>query len=284
MKPILKWAGGKARLATQIDFAFVEGCAGRYIEPFVGSAAVFLYRWEHRRVGRAVLADVNAKLVEFHRAIRDDADGVLGALAEMPCADFRNHYTAVRDAYNQGPFVGVEHAARFLWLNRAGFNVRYRENSSGKFNVPVGSYAKLSLPTAEHVRAVSRALADVEFVVAPFERAIAMADAGDQVYCDPPYVPLSPTSNFTGYSSEPFGLREQRLLAQCAEQAARAGARVVLSNHDVPIVRDELYPVSAGYRYVSSPMVTRSVSKDAASRGQVPEVIAAIGPLHALAA
>ncbi len=281
MKPILKWAGGKARLATQIDFAFGDGCVGRYYEPFMGSAAVFLYRRAHRRVGPAVLADVNAKLVEVHRAVRDDVDGILDALARMPVTDWKERYHEMRDAYNEGPFEGVEHAARFVWLNRACYNGLYRENRAGKFNVPVGSYARLSVPSAEHFRGVSELMRGVELVSAGFEEVMGLAGAGDQIYCDPPYVPLSATANFTGYSSEPFALREQRALARAAEGAADAGARVVISNHDLPLVRDELYPVGQGYRYISAPMVSRAISQQGGTRSAVAEVIAAIGPnLH----
>ena len=111
-----------------------------------------------------------------------------------------------------------------------------------------------------------------------------MAEAGgdDHVYCDPPYVPLTETANFTGYCSLPFGIREQRRLALVARKAAFKGARVVLSNHDLPVVRNELYPSSSGFQHVARPRVARAISRGA--RGRVAEVIAAIGPIDANAA
>ena len=84
MKPILKWAGGKSRLAPQIAEAFAEPCGGTYYEPFVGSAAVYLHLAERGLVRRAVLSDANDKLCEVHRAVRDDVEGVLDALAAAP--------------------------------------------------------------------------------------------------------------------------------------------------------------------------------------------------------
>jgi DNA adenine methylase len=281
MKPILKWAGGKARLAPQIAEAFGDGCEGTYFEPFVGSAAVYLHLRATGRVTRAVLSDANDKLVAVHRAVRDDVEGVLDALRAMPSDDWRDRYYDVREEYNTGPFEGALHAARFVWLNRAGYNGLYRENRKGEFNVPCGSYATLKMPEPEHFRAVSALLRDAELRSAPFAEVLNEADEGDHVYCDPPYVPLSATACFTGYCSLPFDLEEQKQLAYAAKKAAFKGAVVVLSNHDLPVVRNELYSPKAGFRHVSRPRVARAISRGA--RGSVSEVIAAIGPLRVTA-
>ena len=173
---------------------------------------------------------------------------------------------------------GPEHAARFIWLNRACFNGLYRENRKGEYNVPRGSYTRLSIPSAEHFRAVSRLLQDVELISGTFETVMAMCESQDQVYCDPPYVPLSETACFTGYCTEPFGIKEQHLLADLARQAALNGARVVLSNHDLPVVRNEIYPLDSGFTHLAKPRVARAISRKASSRKRVGEVIAAIGP------
>ena len=278
IKPLLKWAGGKARLASQISQAFGKPCEGTYYEPFLGSAAVFLYRRARGEVGRAVLSDANAKLIEVHRAIRDQLGQVLDHLGSLPQADWREHYYAVRERYNQGPCKGARHAARFIWLNRAGYNGLYRENKSGRYNVPIGSYAKLSFPSPQAFAQVSELLQGVELVAASFEQVVTAAAQGDQVYCDPPYVPLSETACFTGYCNTPFGLTEQRTLGQCAQRAALRGARVVLSNHDLPVVRNELYPLGVGFEHIAKPRVARAISRNAKGRAKVGEVIAAIGP------
>ncbi|HMV65403.1 MAG TPA: Dam family site-specific DNA-(adenine-N6)-methyltransferase [Myxococcota bacterium] len=283
MKPLLKWAGGKARLAPLISEAFPGPCRGVYYEPFVGSGAVFLHRRAAGEVTRAVLSDANPKLVAFHAAIRDDVDGVIAALDRMPLERWQDRYYEVRDAFNAGPHVGAEHAARFLWLNRAGFNGLYRENRSGEFNVPCGRYASLRMPAPEALRAVSALLAGVELRASPFGEILPMASVGDQVYCDPPYVPLTATAAFTAYCKDPFGLDEQQELARSAMRAAFRGAQVVLSNHDLPLVRDELYPESSGFKHVARPQVTRAISRDVTSRKAITEVIASIGPLRHVA-
>jgi DNA adenine methylase len=278
LKPLLKWAGGKARLAEQIEAAFREPCKGTYYEPFAGSAAVLLYRKAQGSVTKAVLSDANAKLMALHRAVRDDVEELLACLEQMPSDDWRDHYYDIRAAYNEGPWEGPDHAARFIWLNRACFNGLYRENRKGEYNVPRGSYVRPSLPSPERFREVSALMQDVELIDGTFEQVMSMCSEDDQVYCDPPYVPLSATACFTGYCKEPFGLKEQHALAALAREAALKGARVVLSNHDLPIVRNDLYPKKAGFTHLAKPRVARAISRKAATRGRVGEVIAAIGP------
>ena len=279
MKPLLKWAGGKSRLAPSICGAFGGPCSGTYYEPFCGSAAVFLYRRACGTARHAVLADVNAKLVAFHVAVRDEVEGVIEALAAMPDEGWKDHYYEVRDSFNEGPHHGPEHAARFVWLNRAGFNGLYRENRKGCFNVPVGRYARVAVPEPQRFRDVSALLQGVEIVSASFEEVMGRAVDGDQIYCDPPYVPLSATASFTAYQKEPFGPGEQNGLATAARSAALRGARVVLSNHDLPLVRRDLYPLNRGFEHVASPSVRRAISRNGAGRQAVSEVIARIGPL-----
>lgn len=281
MKPLLKWAGGKARLAPQICAAFTQPCRGTYIEPFVGAAAVGLYRLAHGEVSDVVLSDVNPKLIAVHAAVRDHVDLLLEALDRLPGEDWRERYYDVRTAFNEGPHDGPEHAARFIWLNRAGFNGLYRENRKGQFNVPVGRYKRLAIPDEAHFQRTAALLQGVRIETSDFRTVMARAGEGDQVYCDPPYVPLSATANFTGYSKSPFGLEEQRALATCAREAALRGSEVVLSNHDTVLVRDTIYPAEEGFRHVGSPMVKRAISRKASNRKPVAEVIAAIGPIAA---
>ncbi|MCB9675995.1 MAG: Dam family site-specific DNA-(adenine-N6)-methyltransferase [Alphaproteobacteria bacterium] len=281
MKPLLKWAGGKARLAPEICEAFAGPCSGTYLEPFAGAAAVALFRLQRGDIGDAVLTDVNHKLIAVHAAVRDHVDDVLEELAAMPYDDWKERYYQVRAAYNDGPFKGPAHAARFIWLNRAGFNGLYRENKRGEHNVPVGRYTRVSIPDESHFRKVSELLRGVHLSADDFRTALTRAGKGDQVYCDPPYVPLSATANFTAYCKAPFGLPEQIALAEAARDAASRGAQVVLSNHDTPLVRDRIYRLDRGFRFHSTPEVSRAISRKGDSRVAVSEVIAAIGPIAA---
>ncbi|MEN0063538.1 MAG: Dam family site-specific DNA-(adenine-N6)-methyltransferase [Myxococcota bacterium] len=276
MKPVLKWAGGKARLADRIAAVFGESCRGTYFEPFLGSGAVFLRLKAAKLIRKAVLSDVNAKLIAVHVALRDHLAKVFAHLDEMPRDDWRERYYDVRERFNEGPHRGPAHAARFLWLNRTGYNGLYRENRKGKYNVPVGRYKAVRLPSRDHFRQVSELLAGTELCSLPFEEVIANAKGRDQVYCDPPYVPLDATSRFTDYCALPFGHEQQLALADSSRQAAGRGAHVVLSNHDLPIVRDEIYPVASGFRHVQEFDVRRAIS--CGKRRRVGELLADISP------
>ncbi len=279
MRPLLKWAGGKHRLVPEIAKAFGGPCQGTWVEPFLGSGAVFLALRASGFVGRARLGDANDKLIAVHIAVRDQPDAVLSALGELPAGPtWPDVFARVREAYNEGPTTGPKHAARFMWLNRAAFNGLYRENRKGEFNVPRGSYVTLSLPTAEHVRQASELLQGVELTTMDFGDLMRGVGEGDMIYCDPPYVPLTETASFTGYCRLPFGRAEHIRLAEAARRAGLAGARVVLSNHDLPVVRNELYAVDRGFEHVARPRVARAISRAAASRVSVDEILARIGP------
>jgi DNA adenine methylase len=280
MKPLLKWAGGKARLAARIDDAFGGSCSGTYYEPFCGSAAVFLFRRARSQVTDAVLSDRNPRLMNFHRTVRDDVEGLLSALDTLPGlgdASYRDRYQQVRTAFNDGQGPRALQAARLIWLNRTCFNGLYRENQRGEFNVPVGRYARPRLPHRDAFLAVSELLQGVEIVEAAFDEVIGVAGDRDQVYCDPPYIPITATANFTAYSGGGFDHGEQRALAHASQAAAARGALVLLSNHDLPDVCDELYPLQQGFEIVDRFTVPRPINSNASGRGRADEILCRIG-------
>src|SRR6185503_8443700 len=145
------------------------------------------------RPARGVLSDVNREIIDCYTAVRDDVTGLVAALRAHRYE--AKHYYAVRDA-DPAKLPLIERAARTIFLNKTGFNGLYRVNRAGKFNVPFGRYAKPAICDEENLRACSAALANVELVAADFEGAAARANAGDFVYFDPPYVPLSRTAAF----------------------------------------------------------------------------------------
>jgi DNA adenine methylase len=141
-------------------------------------------------------------------------------------------------------------------------------NRAGKFNVPFGRYAKPAICDEENLRACSAALADVELVAADFETAASRAVAGDFVYFDPPYVPLSRTAAFTAYAPGGFDLDAQSRLAALFGKLAERGVAVLLSNSDVPAIR-KLY---ARYR-MDTIEATRVINCKAMLRGPVRELL-----------
>lgn len=162
-------------------------------------------------------------------------------------------------------------AALFVYLNKHCYNGLCRYNSAGQFNTPFGRYRKPYFPEKEMLYFWQKAQNAV-FLCCDFRESMAMAEPGDVVYCDPPYVPLSDTANFTSYSSEGFGPEEQRALAREAERLAGLGIPVLLSNHDTEFTR----AIYASARIISFG-VQRYISCDGQNRGKAAEVLALFG-------
>jgi DNA adenine methylase len=267
-RPFLKWAGGKAKLMPQLR-PLLPKRYGRYHEPFLGGGAMYF----ELAPLRARLADRNQELIVTWSAVQDDPELLIKYLSEFRYD--REEYYRVR-AIDPADLTYAQAAARMIYLNKCGFNGLYRVNSKGKFNVPFGRYDDPVICDAENIRACHQQLLrpaaggarDVQLFTAPFEKVLGIAERGDFVYFDPPYVPTSDTARFTAYGSEGFGEADQRRLADVFRELSDDGVLCMLSNSDTPLVR-ELY---ADYPIRE---VTRSgnISSNAKGRGRVTEVV-----------
>ena len=297
LRPFLKWAGGKRQLLPVLR-GFYPGRFDRYWEPFLGSAAVFFdLRARGLLDGRAaVLADTNPDLIACYSAVRDEPEDViheLGVLAAAHAASGAEHYYDVRDkrfnpARRRAAGYTPALAAMFIYLNRTGYNGLFRLNRDGAFNVPAGRYANPRICDPDHVRSVAAAFAErgVTIECTPFEEMLADAGAGDFVYCDPPYAPLSRTASFAHYTAGGFSAFDQRRLQQAVIAACRRGAKVLLSNSSAPEIV-ELYSApaarKAGLRLTLVP-ARRAINSRASGRGPVHEVVVTnVRPQPALA-
>lgn len=263
-RPFLKWVGGKTQLLDQMA-PLMPKTFRRYFEPFVGGAAVFFDLKTRRPDAPAFLSDVNAELVNCYVAVRDHVEDVIRALKGHRYES--EHYYEVR-ALDPAKLSVPERAARTIFLNKTGFNGLYRVNRSGQFNVPFGRFTKPLFCDEPNLRACSTALAGVSIAHGDFENVLREAKKGDFVYFDPPYVPLSPTSDFTAYIPGGFREAEQRKLAKVFAKLAARGVHVMLSNSDTPLVR-ELYDGFA----IEVVYASRSVNSDITRRGKVLEVV-----------
>ena len=264
--PFLKWAGGKGQLLSQFAPLYPDRI-GRYVEPFVGSAAVFFDLRARAGDLRATLADNNEELINCFRMVRDEVDGLVRRLRRHKERHSKEHYYAVRGTA-AGRRTPVQRAARFIYLNKSCYNGLYRVNAQGEFNVPMGSYTSPAICRTALLRAASRALQEVDLEVRNFARGLGAARRGTFLYIDPPYHPLSKTANFTSYTGGGFGEAEQSRLADLYRALDRKGARVMLSNSDTPFVR-ELYD---GFR-IEVVSARRAINSNGARRGAVSEVV-----------
>jgi DNA adenine methylase len=270
-RPFVKWAGGKSQLLP--DYAPLWPSLGPdavYHEPFLGGAAVYFHlRSAGRVTGRAVLSDVNERLINTYLMARDKPEPLVRRLAELTRKHSDEEYYLERARYNTRTLTAFELAALFIYLNKAGFNGLHRVNSKGHFNVPVGRQARgPAMPTLDHFLACARALASTDLLTAPFTSVLDRARRGDFIYFDPPYMPVSPTSSFTDYATDGFGPAEQELLRDVFVQLDRRGCKVMLSNSG----NLELLKLYAGYD-VTTLQARRSINSKADARGPVTELV-----------
>ncbi len=263
VEPFIKWAGGKSRVLPELlaRLPSAAGWSGRYFEPFLGGAALYL----HQQPAGAVLSDTNPELVNLYAIVRDQPEALIANLARH--AYERAHYYAVR-AIDPATLEPVERAARFVFLNRTCFNGLWRVNRQGQFNVPFGRHTNPNVCPTDRILRASEALAAATIRHADFEASLDSARAGDFVYLDPPYVPLTPTASFTAYTASDFGLADQRRLADRVRALTARGVMCMVSNSDTPVVR-ELY---AGLR-IDRILVARNIARTVAGRAPVGEVI-----------
>jgi DNA adenine methylase len=295
VRPFLKWAGGKRQLLAQLR-TFVPPAFGRYVEPFVGSGALFFDLSSRRVLGsrEVILADTNADLIGTYAAVAADVEGVireLGVLADGHAAGGAAHYYDVRDRLfnpeRRRTSIDADEgrlsyprslAAMFLYLNRTGYNGLFRLNARGDFNVPPGRYVNPRICDAANLRAVARALGrpGIHLRHGGFETTTSACGSGDFVYLDPPYAPLSATASFTSYTAGRFSHLDQRRLQETVIQLSHRGCYVLLSNSTAPAVT-ELYerdPAArrAGLRTCRVP-ARRAINSNATSRGRVDEYL-----------
>lgn len=227
----LRWAGSKRSLLSEIRQAWPSE-AGRYYEPFMGSACVY---FELTPAG-AFLSDYNSELVQFFIELQRDVDGLIAEFEALD--DTGDAYYEVR-SLEPGALSNSHRAARFLYLNRFAFNGVYRTNRSGQFNVPRGARTG-ALPSRNDLETASSKLADVSITTADWRDAIADARPGDFVYLDPPYRNQQrDTYGEYGYGSFGSAADVQDLAAEL-ERLNGAGVKVLLSFNDDDELRGAL--------------------------------------------
>ncbi|MFN3927113.1 MAG: DNA adenine methylase [Pseudanabaenaceae cyanobacterium] len=270
-KPFLKWAGGKTQLIPQLAQLFPQNFT-RYCEPFVGSGAVYWYVYSLQlqqkiNLTQVRLTDNNPELINTYIVVRDSLSTLI-ELLETHKQNHSNYYYYYIRSLEPSKLSPLERAARFIYLNKTCFNGLYRVNRSGKFNVPMGSYKNPSIFEADNLRAVSQALQKVDIELSSFTSVLDWAQKDDFIYFDPPYAPVSPTSNFTSYTANNFGETEQKQLAKVFLQLHARGCKLMLSNSWVDFILN-LYKDFHCIEVKAS----RAINSDPTKRGQISEVV-----------
>lgn len=274
--PFVKWAGGKRSLLPEI-LQRIPREFGTYYEPFLGGGAVFLSLPAQRpKVGN----DANSELVAAYLSIRDNVDEVLGQLRLF--RNTKNAYLEIR-AWDRSPNFDqrsrFERAARFIYLNKCGFNGLHRVNANGFYNVPYGYSPKADFIREENLRCIASFLRTktndrrnaARITSMDYKTSLKAAKVGDFVYLDPPYQPISKTSSFVSYLQGGFTYQDQLALRDQIVDLTNRGVHVLLSNSDA----DEIHSLYSDTKIFSIErvQVRRSIAANSEKRKTVYEVL-----------
>ena len=235
IRPFVKWAGGKAQLLRELDKMIPQ--FNRYFEPFLSGGAMFFYLIQNRRF-IAYLSDTNKELITTYKVVKDYVGNLIEFLDKHQEEYKKNPFQYFYRLRAAQPNNDIEKAARFIALNKTCFNGLYRVNKKGEFNVPIGDYKDPLICDKTNLEKINKALSKATVFAADYSNVTGNAKQGDFVYLDPPYDPVSSTSNFTGYTSNGFGSKNQEQLADVFETLVSKGCLVLLSNSDTPFIRD----------------------------------------------
>ncbi len=290
-KPFLKWAGGKTQLIEPIQNflpkSFTESDF-TYIEPFVGSGAVLFWVLNNfPSLKKAVINDVNEDLINVYTTIANKPKELISILEIFEneyhtLEDLENseetkkeYYYKKRELYNTRSTEKNTQAALFIFLNRTCFNGLYRVNSKNGFNVPAGRYKKPTICNVENIFAVHEALQKVEILCGDYEKTLPLASENTFFYLDPPYKPLTQTSNFNSYAKDEFGDEEQIRLYDFCKKLDDLNYNWILSNSDV---KDKAENGSFFDDLYSDFLITRveakrSINSKSEKRGKINELL-----------
>jgi DNA adenine methylase len=269
VEPILKWAGGKRQLLSEITALFPTTYEA-YHEPFVGGGAVFF----HQDPDDGTINDLNTRLTTFYEIVRDQPDALIteNKTHEHTEEYYYNARTEFNTLLTQSTLTQderVREASLLLYLNRTCFNGLYRENSDGEFNVSFGRYSNPDWIQEQRIRKASRVLQDTVVFNTDFSYVVDETSSGDLVYFDPPYEPVSKTADFNSYQAAGFDREDQRRLRDAVIELTEMDVSVVLSNSP-PVT--ELYEDHEAFS-ISYVDAARVINSDPSSRGEVSEVL-----------
>ena len=284
-KPIVKWVGGKRQLLPEllkhlpVSPHSLQSGQCRYFEAFVGGGALFFVLQE-QGLATAVLNDFNPELTNLYQVIQHRAEQVSDRLASEDFANTPENFALVRAWDRQPEWANrsaLDRAARFIFLNRTAFNGLWRVNSKGHFNTPYGRYANPGIPSRQVLLDAQSALSVATVLTGDFEKALESTQAGDFVYFDPPYVPVSDTANFVGYTQKGFDEDMQRRLARVCQALTDRGVAWMLSNSDTPYTRELFGQLDGATAHTVQ--ASRAINRDGAGRGKVNELLV-VGPVR----
>lgn len=265
--PFVKWVGGKRQLLPELK-KYIPKDISTYYEPFLGGAAV-LFDIQPKR---AVTSDINEELINLYMTIKDNVDELIEDLKKHE--NTPDYFYRIRGLDREtgiySKLTKVERASRIHYLNKTCYNGLFRVNMSGQFNAPFGNYKNPNIINEITIRAVNKYLneADIKLKCCDYEETLRFIRKGAFVYFDPPYDPISDSSNFTGYSKGGFNRDEQRRLKNVCDKLNSKGIKFLLSNSSTDFILD-LYK---DYN-IKIIQAKRFINSDGNKRGEINEIL-----------
>ena len=288
-KPFLKWAGGKTQLIEEIKNNLpknIENNRFTFIEPFVGSGAVFFWMMErYPNIEKAVINDINTDLTDCYLTIKEDLNQLIDILSVYQ-AEYhkifsdkeksKEYYYIKRELFNTRSSNRTVQSALFIFLNKTCFNGLYRVNSKNLYNVPIGRSKSLpNICNESNLKVVSKVLQKTIILNGDYADTLKYAEDNALFYFDPPYKPLNATSSFNSYAKDEFNDEQQIRLKEFCEIIDNKGHQWILSNSDMKNVNpednffDDLYQQFNIYRVNAR----RSINSKAKKRGNITELL-----------
>lgn len=272
-QPFVKWVGGKRGLLSQI-IPLLPKKFNNYFEPFVGGGALFfeLYSQGKLKDKEVFLFDINSELINAYNVVKNSPYELINQLEIFKQKHSKEFYYEIRAWDREDNFLkrsDIQRASRFIYLNKTCFNGLYRVNKKNQNNVPMGNYKEPNICDKETILNASIALQNANILNISYKEILKYASGGDLVYFDPPYYPLTQTSNFTSYSKFDFLEKEQIELFEVFKKLGQKGCNVTQSNSSTQFISD-LY---IKYKIHKIIFANRNINSKIKQRGKVEELL-----------
>lgn len=268
LSPVVKWVGGKRQLLDDI-IPLLPDHFSTYVEPFVGGGAL-LFEIQPKK---AIVNDLNHELINLYKVIKDNPNELLLLLEKHELNNSEEYFYQIRaldrsESYNE--MSDIEKAARIIYLNKTCYNGLFRVNQAGQFNSPYGKYKNPNIVNKPVVLAMANYFQNnnITLLNGDYKLALKKLRKGAFVYFDPPYMPISSSSSFTGYTENGFDKKQQIELKEECDKLNSRGIKFLLSNSDHPFIRD-LYK---DYEIITV-KAKRSINSNSNKRGEINEVL-----------
>lgn len=268
VSPFLKWVGGKRQIMSSIVEHLPKNIKSyNYIEPFIGGGAVLF----HLQPKNAIINDFNIELINVYEVIKNNLEELINDLKKHENnADYFYELRSLDRTFEFKNLTPIHRASRIIYLNKTCYNGLYRVNNAGEFNAPFGRYKNPNIVNEPTLKAVNKYLKSNNVIIqsGDYSEILKLADEKSFIYLDPPYHPISESSNFTGYVQGGWDMYDQVNLRMACDELNNKGVKFLLSNSSAEFIKEQY----KDYKIVTV-KANRSINSDSANRGEVEEVL-----------